>query len=359
MFKILVVDSGVIDREMIRDTLTEGLEGPLEIHMAVGAEQAKAILERENIDLLIADAPRAAYVKNLVYTAYGTNSSVRVILTTVKREDEIAQIANRLNAAGYLLKPFRREHLVAMVRPLEEAVKEDLARAGEAERSAYLERIRASIQECQYKKSIETAKEYIEFLCETGDNKNVIRTRMVEFAAGLAELGHTQSQEVQNQLGACLERFRSRFDLQGNPFEVSLVIEEMVDIIFNDLDRRQLYSDDDLKRVLNYIDRNIKRGITLDDAAECVNMSSSYFSKFFKKSTGINFITYVTDRKIEFAKDMLRSTDMPVINIAYELSYNETNYFSKAFKKKVGMTPVEYRERCAREAGQGRHTTAG
>ena len=67
----------------------------------------------------------------------------------------------------------------------------------------------------------------------------------------------------------------------------------------------------------------------------------------------------MTDRKIEFAKDMLRSTDMPVINIAYELSYNETNYFSKAFKKKVGMTPVEYRERCAREAGQGRHTTAG
>ena len=43
------------------------------------------------------------------------------------------------------------------------------------------------------------------------------------------------------------------------------------------------------------------------------------------------------------AKRMLVDTEMPVINIAYELSYNETNYFSKAFKKKVGVTPSEYR----------------
>ena len=138
----------------------------------------------------------------------------------------------------------------------------------------------------------------------------------------------------------------------------------MVDIIFNDLDRRQLYSDDDLKRVLNYIDRNIKRGITLDDAAECVNMSSSYFSKFFKKSTGINFITYVTDRKIEFAKDMLRSTDMPVINVGdcghfFKSLQLSDGVFRRLFEENIGMTPVEYRERCAREAGQGRHTTAG
>ena len=73
-------------------------------------------------------------------------------------------------------------------------------------------------------------------------------------------------------------------------------------------------------------------------------MSSYYYSRVFKKMTGVNFITYVTDRKIEIAQDMLVETDMPVINIAYELSYNEPNYFSKAFKKKVGVTPTEYRE---------------
>jgi AraC-like DNA-binding protein len=59
----------------------------------------------------------------------------------------------------------------------------------------------------------------------------------------------------------------------------------------------------------------------------------------------INFITYITDRKIELAKDMLLNTDAPISNIAIELSYNEANYFSKAFKKKVGITPSQYREK--------------
>ncbi len=73
-------------------------------------------------------------------------------------------------------------------------------------------------------------------------------------------------------------------------------------------------------------------------------MSSSYFSKFFKRITGVNFVTYMMDGRINAAKSMLTDTDMPVINIAYELSYSETNYSGKAFKKKVGLTTTEYRE---------------
>ena len=46
----------------------------------------------------------------------------------------------------------------------------------------------------------------------------------------------------------------------------------------------------------------------------------------------------------ELTEQMLLDTDLPVINISYELSYGETNYFSKAFKRKVGVTPTEFRE---------------
>ena len=116
----------------------------------------------------------------------------------------------------------------------------------------------------------------------------------------------------------------------------------MLDIIFSAIDENRCYQVSDEQRVLNYIDRNIKGGISLDEAAEYANMSSCYFSKFFKKITGMNFITYVTDCKIEAAQKMLLDTDMPVINIAYELSYSETNYFSKAFKKKVGVRSEEH-----------------
>ena len=350
MFRILVVDNGAIDREMIRAVLTDRLGDIVEVLQAAGREDAQRILKVQRIDLLIADVPlSSALVKHLVRLARSMNEQAGVILTSVKSGAEMAQLSVRLGARGYLLKPFRREKLLELVCPMvvecrEQHNKLEETRA-ERDRELCLAAIGSSIHECQYKKSLETAKEYIDFLFRSSENMNIIRGRTVEFITGLAALGEGHSTEVQNRLKAVLERFRLRFDLQSSSFEVAGVAEEMLNVIFAELESRQLYSGDDLKKVLNYIDRNIKRGVTLDMAAAYVGMSASYFSKFFKKYMGVNFITYVTDRKIEAAKDMLINTDRPVVNIAYDLSYSETNYFSKTFKKKVGVTPTEYREK--------------
>ena len=350
MFRILVVDNGAIDREMIRRVLVERLGDIVEILQATGREDAQNILSVQRIDLLIADVPlSSAVVKQLVRLARGLNEKVGVILTSVKSGGEMAQLAVRLGARGFLLKPFRREKLLELVCPLVVETNEVNSQVEESraerDRQLCLAAIGSSIHECQYKKSLETAKEYIDFLFRSNENMNIIRGRTVEFITGLAALGDGHGEEVQQRLNTALERFRLRFDLQSSAFEVAGVADEMLNVIFTELESRQLYSGDDLKKVLNYIDRNIKRGVTLDMAAAYVGMSASYFSKFFKKYMGVNFITYVTDRKIEAAKDMLVNTDRPVVNIAYDLSYSETNYFSKTFKKKVGVTPTEYRER--------------
>ena len=349
MFRILVVDNGAIDREMTRSVLADRLGDVVEILQAAGREDAQGILSVQRVDLLLADVPlSSAPVKHLVRLARSLNDKVSVILTSVKSGAEMARLADRLGARGYLLKPFRREKLLELVCPLvlENREQNSLAEETRAEkdRTLCLASIGSHIHECQYKKSIETAKEYIDFLFRSNENMNIIRGRTVEFITGLAAMGEGHGNEVQQRLNAALERFRLRFDLQSSAFEVAGVAEEMLNIIFAELESRQLYSGDDLKKVLNYIDRNIKRGVTLDMAATYVGMSASYFSKFFKKYMGVNFITYVTDRKIEAAKDMLVNTDRPVVNIAYHLSYSETNYFSKTFKKKVGVTPTEYRE---------------
>ena len=356
MFRILVVDNGAIDREMIRQVLEDRLGNVVEILQSAGREDAQSLLAVQRIDLLIADVPLSfAPIKHLVRLARSLNDKVSVILTSVKPSAQMAPLADRLGAKGYLLKPFRREKLLELVCPLVVENREQQSRAeetrAEQDRQLCLAAIGSSIHECQYKKSLETAKEYIDFLFRSSENMNIIRGRTVEFITGLAVMGEGHGSEVQNRLNASLERFRLRFDLQSSAFEVAGVAEEMLNVIFAELENRQLYSGDDLKKVLNYIDRNIKRGVTLDMAAAYVGMSASYFSKFFKKYMGVNFITYVTDRKIEAAKDMLINTDRPVVNIAYDLSYSETNYFSKTFKKKVGVTPTEYREQHLR--GQG------
>lgn len=90
-----------------------------------------------------------------------------------------------------------------------------------------------------------------------------------------------------------------------------------------------------MKAVIDYIERNLKKGISLEDVANHVNISTYYLSKIFKKEMGVNFITYVTNRKMDLAKEMLVNTDIPVLNIALDLAYNEANYFSKAFKRRL------------------------
>ncbi|SCI25541.1 MULTISPECIES: response regulator [unclassified Romboutsia] len=104
-----------------------------------------------------------------------------------------------------------------------------------------------------------------------------------------------------------------------------------------------------VKETLNYIEKNINKNITLEDAASYVNLSPHYLSKIFKKETGVNFITYLTNIRIDIAKEMLEDESIPISNIAIELSYSKSNYFSKVFKKKVGITPSEYRERYLNE----------
>ncbi len=105
------------------------------------------------------------------------------------------------------------------------------------------------------------------------------------------------------------------------------------------------YDRSDFRAILNYIERNIGQNITLNDVASYANISTYHLSKIFKREMDVNFVSYIADRRIELAKEMLLRTEIPIMNIAMELSFNEPNYFSRVFKKKTGLTPSEFRDK--------------
>ena len=73
-------------------------------------------------------------------------------------------------------------------------------------------------------------------------------------------------------------------------------------------------------------------------------MSSYYFSKLFKEVSGYNFIEYVTNMRIELAKELLMDGSLSMKEICVDVGYGDPNYFSRIFKKCVGVTPTEFRE---------------
>lgn len=351
MCRILILNENRMERENMRAILEKGLSRA-QILAAAAPGQALERMGEGPVRLFIADVPwfDADYC-NMISAAKELAPDMPILVTSTGRRSDIVANVWRLGVQDYLLKPYRPEWLTAAA---EVMIQWSAKPAGEWEkehRERYLKQAAEHMQAFCYKKCINTTKDYLDSLYRETDDIDVIRFSVLSFGEGLARLGAPLGPSAQLKLSTLLERFRLRFDQQGRKHDSFLVFEKMWGAIFDAVDEDRGYRVSDEQRVLNYVDRNIKEGIGLDEAAEYANMSSSYFSKFFKRITGVNFITYMMDGKISAAKTMLTDTDMPVINIAYELSYSETNYFGKAFKKKVGLTPTEYREQHQRGGG--------
>ena len=99
-----------------------------------------------------------------------------------------------------------------------------------------------------------------------------------------------------------------------------------------------------LKPAFSYIFKNKKENISEKKMAEICHISASYFSRVFSKEMGITFTGYITKQKIEWAKQLLEKTDLPIAQISDELGFNEPGYFIKTFKRLENITPLLYRK---------------
>ena len=100
-----------------------------------------------------------------------------------------------------------------------------------------------------------------------------------------------------------------------------------------------------IKRALDYIENNFSKDISLDEISQELNLSSYYFSKLFKEEKGEGFVEYLNSRRITEAKELMKNPEKSIKEISNECGYADPNYFSRIFKKYTGMTPTEYRDK--------------
>lgn len=98
-----------------------------------------------------------------------------------------------------------------------------------------------------------------------------------------------------------------------------------------------------------YISENYQQDIAFDDLSRKVSMGRSSFFAKFKQLTGLTPLEYQTQYRIEKAKNMLRTTNYPVYQIAQKIGFNDTSYMIKQFKKYEKTTPICYRDSLALE----------
>ncbi|MCK9168937.1 MAG: response regulator [Treponema sp.] len=99
-----------------------------------------------------------------------------------------------------------------------------------------------------------------------------------------------------------------------------------------------------IEKACGFMNGHMKEDISLERTAVEVGVSPFYLSKLFKEEKNKNFITYLTDIRMEKACLLLKEPRVSVKEVSASVGYNDQNYFSRLFKNKFGMTPTEYRD---------------
>lgn len=89
----------------------------------------------------------------------------------------------------------------------------------------------------------------------------------------------------------------------------------------------------------NFADSNFN----ISNLADTMHLSLSYLSTVFKSATGQNISSYLSARRLEQARQLLRDPSIPIRDVCFQSGYDDPRYFAKFFKKHTGMTPSEYR----------------
>jgi len=101
--------------------------------------------------------------------------------------------------------------------------------------------------------------------------------------------------------------------------------------------------DQEMKRIMDLIQRNYNENLKLETLASVFNYNSAYLGKMFKSTTGEYFNTYLDKVRINKAKDFLKQ-GMKVYQVAEKVGYTNVDYFHSKFKKYVGTSPSNYRK---------------
>lgn len=199
------------------------------------------------------------------------------------------------------------------------------------------------VEKGEVNNAVATARNFYDWMVENNpDSLMEIRIKILEFALWIEHIAYEK--------GGMTYQFNSRQDylpaIMGTSDFDELrkwFLDKVMAACQNILGKREEKSNSIIEMSKDYICNNYNKDISLDDVSRAVNISPYYFSKIFKEGTGENFIEYLTNIRIEKAKELLSTTEYSMKEICTMCGYSDPNYFSRSFKKNVGVTPTEYK----------------
>lgn len=210
----------------------------------------------------------------------------------------------------------------------------------------------AEIEDGDIDNASATAAAFFDWMTDSGSDLMNMRLKILEFVLW--------SERIAYEKGGMTYQLNSRADYLPQVMEMeepsamkTWFLEKVKEACRNVLNKREEKSGSIIEMAKNYIKNNYHKDISLDDVSREVNISPYYFSKLFKETTGENFIEYLTNLRMDKAKELLETTECSMKEICVRTGYSDPNYFSRSFKKNVGVTPTVYKENRGKIYEQG------
>ena len=99
-----------------------------------------------------------------------------------------------------------------------------------------------------------------------------------------------------------------------------------------------------LRRVTDFINDNLEQDLTLTEIARIAGLSHFHFARAFRKTMGITPQQYITNRRIEKAKELLAKSDLPIVEVGFQSGFKNQSHFTTLFRKVTSLTPRSWRE---------------
>ena len=117
---------------------------------------------------------------------------------------------------------------------------------------------------------------------------------------------------------------------------------------------QKTHDDEPIKKAQEYIENNFEEKITIDQLASMFAVGRRNMERRFKKATANTVTEYIQRVKIEAAKKNLETGRKNINEVMYEVGYSDTKAFRTIFKRITGLSPINYRNKYNKEAGDGR-----
>ena len=206
----------------------------------------------------------------------------------------------------------------------------------------YLEKFTSALHIHNKKEAIHSVHDLTEDISHNTYSYNRVITVLMQFTAVLENF---RKKAFKGDRDCAYDDLFYNFSCCENITDFTVLIENFLDewIVTNE-SYSSMRNKELIERIKLYISSNISRQtVSLNSVADAMHISPNYLSRIFKEETGMYFIDYLIEARLEMSKDLLLCSDMRIESIAETAGYSSLMYYSRIFKSRYGVTPKQYR----------------